>query len=160
MCRFIGACLAPEDIGPVDHWRCNASRHGGNALMLLAVDLAGNPRFKNWIGYRVVLDAFDPLAREGLPVCLAASGDFVLAQAARYGAETAVLDWKKRLVCGKCDSRNIDLMGERWDLLAPDAPPLGGLRARRRATAAGDYQAADNDQRLNDGVTIRCDVFR
>jgi Zn finger protein HypA/HybF involved in hydrogenase expression len=35
--------------------------------------------------------------------------------AARYGAETTVLDWRERLVCSKCGSREIDMVvtGER-----------------------------------------------
>src|SRR5207248_5614494 len=34
---------------------------------------------------------------------------------ARYGAETTVPDWRERLVCSKCDSREIDMVvtGER-----------------------------------------------
>jgi DNA-directed RNA polymerase subunit RPC12/RpoP len=30
--------------------------------------------------------------------------------AARYGAETPVLDWRERLVCSKCGSREIDMV--------------------------------------------------
>ena len=30
--------------------------------------------------------------------------------ARRYGAETSVLDWHKRLVCSKCGSRDIDFV--------------------------------------------------
>jgi Zn finger protein HypA/HybF involved in hydrogenase expression len=30
--------------------------------------------------------------------------------AARYGAETPVLDWRGRLVCSKCGSREIDMV--------------------------------------------------
>lgn len=30
-------------------------------------------------------------------------------QAARYGAETTVLDWHARLVCGRCGSHRIDM---------------------------------------------------
>jgi hypothetical protein len=30
------------------------------------------------------------------------------AMAKRYGAETILLDWHKRLVCSQCGSRNID----------------------------------------------------
>jgi hypothetical protein len=30
--------------------------------------------------------------------------------AARYGAETPVLDWRARLVCSKCGSREIDMV--------------------------------------------------
>jgi hypothetical protein len=35
--------------------------------------------------------------------------------AERYGAETAVPDWRQRLVCSKCGSRQIDMVvtGER-----------------------------------------------
>ena len=35
--------------------------------------------------------------------------------AARYGAGTTVLDWRERLVCSKCGSREIDMVvtGER-----------------------------------------------
>jgi hypothetical protein len=29
---------------------------------------------------------------------------------ARYGAETPVLDWRERLVCSKCGSRQVDLV--------------------------------------------------
>jgi hypothetical protein len=31
-------------------------------------------------------------------------------QAARYGADTAVLDWHKRLVCSACRSHDIDFV--------------------------------------------------
>jgi len=30
--------------------------------------------------------------------------------AARYGAETPVLDWRERLVCFKCGSRQVDMV--------------------------------------------------
>jgi hypothetical protein len=30
--------------------------------------------------------------------------------AARYGAETPVLDWRERLVCSRCRSREIDMV--------------------------------------------------
>ena len=30
--------------------------------------------------------------------------------AARYGAETAVLDWRERLVCSRCGSRQVDMV--------------------------------------------------
>ena len=30
--------------------------------------------------------------------------------AERYGAETTVPDWGKRLVCGQCGSRNVDFV--------------------------------------------------
>jgi ribosomal protein S27AE len=30
--------------------------------------------------------------------------------AARYGAEMAVPDWHKRLVCGQCGSRRVDFV--------------------------------------------------
>ena len=35
--------------------------------------------------------------------------------AGRYGAETPVLDWRERLVCSKCGSRQVDMVvtGER-----------------------------------------------
>jgi hypothetical protein len=35
--------------------------------------------------------------------------------AARYGAETPVLDWRERLVCSRCGSRQTDMVvtGER-----------------------------------------------
>src|SRR5262245_39959246 len=32
------------------------------------------------------------------------------AQAQRYGADTPVLDWRERLVCSKCGSREIDMV--------------------------------------------------
>ena len=31
-------------------------------------------------------------------------------QASRYGAETAVREWAKRLVCSQCGSRNVDFV--------------------------------------------------
>jgi hypothetical protein len=30
--------------------------------------------------------------------------------AARYGAETPVLDWREQLICSKCRSREIDMV--------------------------------------------------
>ena len=30
------------------------------------------------------------------------------AAAARYGADVPMLEWSKRLVCGRCGSRNVD----------------------------------------------------
>jgi Zn finger protein HypA/HybF involved in hydrogenase expression len=30
--------------------------------------------------------------------------------AARYGAETSVLDWRERLVCSQCGSRQVDMV--------------------------------------------------
>jgi hypothetical protein len=30
--------------------------------------------------------------------------------AARYGAGTAVLDWRERLVCSRCGSRQVDMV--------------------------------------------------
>jgi hypothetical protein len=35
--------------------------------------------------------------------------------ATRYGAETSVLDWRDRLVCFKCGSRQIDMVGRDRD---------------------------------------------
>jgi hypothetical protein len=32
------------------------------------------------------------------------------AMAERYGAETTVPDWRERLVCSKCGSRDIDMV--------------------------------------------------
>jgi hypothetical protein len=29
---------------------------------------------------------------------------------ARYGAETPVLDWRERLVCSRCGSRQVDMV--------------------------------------------------
>ena len=36
--------------------------------------------------------------------------------AERYGTETAVLDWRDRLVCSQCGSRNVDMVvsGTEW----------------------------------------------
>jgi hypothetical protein len=31
-------------------------------------------------------------------------------QPQRYGAETTILDWRKRLVCGQCGSHNVDMV--------------------------------------------------
>jgi hypothetical protein len=33
--------------------------------------------------------------------------------AARYGAETSVLDWRERLVCSQCGSRRVDMVMSR-----------------------------------------------
>lgn len=33
----------------------------------------------------------------------------------RYGAETAVLDWHARLVCGECGSRRVDVVVTRTE---------------------------------------------
>jgi hypothetical protein len=30
--------------------------------------------------------------------------------ATRYGAETSVLDWRERLVCSRCGSRQVDMV--------------------------------------------------
>jgi len=30
--------------------------------------------------------------------------------AARYGAETSVLDWRDRLICSQCGSRRVDMV--------------------------------------------------
>jgi hypothetical protein len=30
-----------------------------------------------------------------------------------HGAETPVLDWRERLICSKCGSREIDMAGDR-----------------------------------------------
>jgi len=30
--------------------------------------------------------------------------------AARYGADTSVLDWRERLVCSQCGSRDVDMV--------------------------------------------------
>jgi hypothetical protein len=30
--------------------------------------------------------------------------------AARYGIDTSVLDWRERLVCSRCGSRNADMV--------------------------------------------------
>jgi predicted ATP-dependent protease len=38
--------------------------------------------------------------------------------AARHGDETAVLDWRERLVCSKCGSRQVDMVSDR-DEAAP-----------------------------------------
>jgi hypothetical protein len=32
------------------------------------------------------------------------------AVAARYGAETSVLDWREKLVCSKCGGRQVDMV--------------------------------------------------
>ena len=31
--------------------------------------------------------------------------------AARYGADTPVLDWRERLVCSECGGRQVDMVG-------------------------------------------------
>ena len=33
-----------------------------------------------------------------------------VAQAERYGADTSVLDWRARLVCSACGSRDVDMV--------------------------------------------------
>jgi hypothetical protein len=44
--------------------------------------------------------------------------------AARYGADTSVLDWRKRLVCSECGSREVDYGGER------DGAEMGSYRTQ------------------------------
>jgi hypothetical protein len=38
--------------------------------------------------------------------------------AARYGVETAVLDWRERVICSRCSSRRVDMVvsGTKWRL--------------------------------------------
>jgi hypothetical protein len=43
--------------------------------------------------------------------------------AARYGAETPVLDWRERLVCSKCGSRQVDLVARVKCARSPLLPP-------------------------------------
>jgi hypothetical protein len=47
---------------------------------------------------------------------------------ARYGAATTVVDWRGRLVCLRCGSRRIDMVGSgtkrRREWLEPSTPPL------------------------------------
>ena len=31
-------------------------------------------------------------------------------RAARYGADTSILDWRERLVCSECGSREVDMV--------------------------------------------------
>ena len=46
--------------------------------------------------------------------------------AARYGAETAVLDWRERLVCSRCGGRQVDMvltgtcLRRKWQVSGPD----------------------------------------
>jgi hypothetical protein len=42
-------------------------------------------------------------------------------QAQRYGAELSVLEWRDRLVCSRCGTRQIDMVvtGERWLIPRP-----------------------------------------
>ena len=53
-------------------------------------------------------------ARVRLIVCCKASGRRAEPDPAeiaqRYGAKTVVLDWRDRLVCSQCGSRNIDMV--------------------------------------------------
>jgi hypothetical protein len=46
--------------------------------------------------------------------------------AARYGAETTVLDWRERLVCSQCGSRQVDMVvsgtKRRWDRASSPLP--------------------------------------
>jgi hypothetical protein len=68
--------------------------------------------------------------------------------AARYGAGTAVLEWRDRLVCSRCDSRNVDLVvsGTKRRARLADAkarkPPLQAdpeeLRHPRRHVEGGN----------------------
>jgi hypothetical protein len=43
--------------------------------------------------------------------------------AQRYGADTSVLDWRKRLVCGQCDSRRVDMVARVKCARSPLLPP-------------------------------------
>ena len=49
--------------------------------------------------------------------------------AARYGAETPVLDWRERLVCSRCGNRQVDIVAlvkcARGPLLPPRVPGEG-----------------------------------
>jgi hypothetical protein len=49
-------------------------------------------------------------------------------QARRYGAGTAVLDWRDRLICSRCGSRQIDMGGERDRAAVIDLRELIGAR--------------------------------
>jgi hypothetical protein len=43
---------------------------------------------------------------------------------ARYGAHTAVLDWRERLVCSRCGSRQVDMVARVKCARSPLLPPL------------------------------------
>ena len=44
--------------------------------------------------------------------------------AVRYGAETPVLDWRERLVCSRCGSRQVDMVARVKCARSPLLPPL------------------------------------
>jgi hypothetical protein len=43
--------------------------------------------------------------------------------AARYGAGTPALDWRKRLVCSRCGSRQVDMVAQVKCARSPLLPP-------------------------------------
>jgi hypothetical protein len=64
--------------------------------------------------------------------------------AARYGAETPVADWRERLVCSKCGSREIDIN------------EVETLENLRRAAEMGDVAAQFNLASMYiDGHTVQ-----
>src|SRR5262249_35705875 len=65
--------------------------------------------------------------------------------AERYGADMAVPDWKERLVCAKCGSREIDRYGGHRDPLDARRVNLAPPRPRPLATTFGLLQR-DIDQ--------------
>jgi len=55
--------------------------------------------------------------------------------AARYGADMSVLDWKERLTCSECGSRDIDMvltgaLRGSWEGGGDRQPECRGIRAR------------------------------
>jgi len=62
--------------------------------------------------------------------------------AARYGAETPVLDWRERLVCSKCDSRQVDMVvsGTKRRQRQPShepTPARGDMKVSTQRTSEG-----------------------
>ena len=50
------------------------------------------------------------LTRQPLNPVPAGLGTDPAEMAARYGAETSVLDWRERLVCSRCGGRQVDMV--------------------------------------------------
>jgi hypothetical protein len=71
--------------------------------------------------------------------------------AARYGAETSVLDWRQRLACSPCGGRQVDMVVTitvaRCTLRMPDKPP--------RHQGCNDRSAGHEAQRRLRQITTR-----
>jgi hypothetical protein len=58
--------------------------------------------------------------------------------AARYGADMPVLDWRERLVCSRCGSRQVDIV-----LISSNSPRIAPAQKGERASMAFDDHKAE-----------------